>query len=66
MKKVKLIEVVVTYCDVCGSEIGGNMSIYNYGTKNEKHACQQFYDEDNRCDYKLREKLFPRGAHVLE
>lgn len=58
MRQTELREVVVTYCDVCGDEIVGSMTIFNQGQADEKHACHRWIAaEDTRCDLKLKQQL---------
>lgn len=62
MKKTEKREVVVVYCDVCGAEIVGNMTVFGQGTENEKHACHGWIEEEEtRCDLKLKEQLQAQG-----
>lgn len=58
MNKTEQRDVVVTYCDVCGAEIVGNMTVFNQGTADKKHACHGWIEaEETRCDLKLKELL---------
>lgn len=58
MKKIEKRSVVVTYCDVCGSEIVGNMTVFNAGTPDEKHACHVWIEiEETRCDLKFQDNI---------
>ena len=58
MKRTEQREVVVMYCDVCGEEIVGAMTVYDEGTADEKHACHGWIERDEtRCDLKLGQML---------
>lgn len=54
MQKLEQREILVTYCDVCGSECEGSFTTLFAGTPNEKHACHGWIEEEEtRCDLKL-------------
>lgn len=64
MRTTEMRLVQVLYCDCCGAEIVGNMTVFNQGQPDEKHACHGWIeDEQTRCDLKLAESLkTPKGA----
>lgn len=63
MRTTESRTVEVFYCDCCGAEIVGNMTVLNQGQPDEKHACHGWIEEEQtRCDLKLQQSLkTPKG-----
>lgn len=56
-KKTEIREVTVFYCDNCGDEITGAMTIFNPETGYELHACHGWIEkEKTRCDLIIEKK----------
>jgi hypothetical protein len=47
MKKVKIVEKTIFYCDICGEQIVGNMVTFDSGTEIETHTCLDWNDSLN-------------------